>query len=122
MATQLSHSSDLAEQRKAKGISLSSIESSTKIGPHFLKAIEAEAFDELPGGVYTPSYLRQFARATGVDEAALVQRYYEKNPPAAVAQPDSSQNRVMRWLREWQWIHAFFHRAPTRAPQRAGGA
>jgi len=112
MTAQLSRSSDLAEQRKAKGISLRMVESSTCITLHFLEAIEAEQFEKLPGGVYTISYLRQYARATGLDEAALVERYREKNAPPPAAEPDASPSRPLRWLREFQFLPAFLRFAP----------
>ena len=101
MATQSSHSSALADQRKIKGISLCSVESSTKISARFLEAIEAEEFDELPGGVYTTSYLRQYARVVGLDEEALLRRYYDKTQPRVVTPPPPAQSKLKRWLREW---------------------
>lgn len=94
----LNRSSDLADHRKERGISLAAIESSTNISLRFLEVIEAEDFDKLPGGVYTTSYLRQYARATGLDETALLRRYYDKIPPAPVPQPALAQNSVTQWL------------------------
>ena len=55
--------------RKAKGISLEEISNDTKLKIRTLRAIEAGNFDELPGGIYNISYIRQYARAIGVDEA-----------------------------------------------------
>ncbi len=110
MAPQLSHSFALADQRNAKGISLSSIESSTKIGARFLEAIEAEEFDQLPGGVYTTNYLRQYARVVGLDETDLLRRYYDKIAPVPVAENDPAENRLTRWLRESQLARAFLYR------------
>ena len=69
--------------RKAKGISLEEISNETKLKITTLKAIEAGKFDDLPGGVYTVSYIRQFARAIGMNEADLVQLYRVSHPSAA---------------------------------------
>jgi len=96
----LKRSSDLADHRREREISLGAIESSTKIGLRFLEAIEDEEFDKLPGGVYTTSYLRQYALATGLDEAALLRRYHDKIPPEPLIEAGSGQSSVMRWLRE----------------------
>lgn len=74
MNTQRTRDLNLAGHRVAKGISLGWIESSTKIGSHFLQAIESEQFEKLPGGVYAISYLRQYARAAGFDESVLAAR------------------------------------------------
>jgi hypothetical protein len=94
MAAHLSQSLDLAQRRTAKGISLWAIESSTRIAVHFLEVIEAEDFRELPGGVYTTSYLRQYARASGLDEAALLRRYYAKIAPAPAAERSFGPDQV----------------------------
>ena len=57
-------------------MTLEEIAQSTKITSHFLQAIEAEEFTELPGGVYTTSYIRQYARAIGYSETELLDQYY----------------------------------------------
>lgn len=119
MGTQSNKSSALADERKAKGISLGSIESSTKIGAHFLEAIEAEDFAKLPGGVYTINYLRQYARAVGLDEADLLRRYYDKTQPTTPVEPVPAQSRLTRWLRQWQLPRAFFHRPPGHDESRS---
>jgi cytoskeleton protein RodZ len=66
---------NLAAHRQQRGITLEQIAAETRIGLHFLRAIESEDYGELPGGVYNTSYLRQYARATGFDEDELVQHY-----------------------------------------------
>jgi transcriptional regulator with XRE-family HTH domain len=73
----------LASIRKAKGISLEQIAGRTKLRVAIVKAIEDGNFDELPGGIYNISYLRQYAREIGADENVLV-RWYEHGcaPPA----------------------------------------
>jgi len=66
---------DLQSHRIAQGISLQQISRVTMIGTRYLEAIERGAFHKLPGGVYTTSYIRQYARAAGCDEAALIDYY-----------------------------------------------
>lgn len=66
----------LALLRRAKGISLEQIAYRTKLRVAILQAIEDGNFDELPGGIYNISYLRQYAREIGADEDLLV-RWYE---------------------------------------------
>jgi cytoskeletal protein RodZ len=72
---------DLPRFRKRAGISLDQIAQSTKIGSRFLEAIERERFDQLPGGIFTTSYLRQYALAIGYDEDALVAFCNQKMNP-----------------------------------------
>jgi cytoskeletal protein RodZ len=66
---------DLAGLRATRGLSLDEISRSTNITKRYLQAIERGEFDKLPGGVYTTSYIRQYARAAGCDEAMLLDRY-----------------------------------------------
>src|SRR5580692_7000830 len=66
----------LSTIRRNRGISLQQIAESTKIGVRSLEAIERGDFRKLPGGIYTTSYLRQYARAIDYDEADLLAAYY----------------------------------------------
>jgi cytoskeletal protein RodZ len=79
---------DLVATRQARGVSLEFIAGSTRIGVRYLEAIERCQFGKLPGGVYTKSYLRQYARAAGFDEAALLEYYRETAAPAADTGPE----------------------------------
>ena len=66
---------NLPALRRHKGISLREIADSTKIGMRFLQAIEQGDFEQLPGGIYTTSYLRQYAREIGFEETQLLAYY-----------------------------------------------
>ncbi len=95
---------DLPRFRKRAGVSLEQIAQHTKISVRFLKAIEDEQFDQLPGGIFSTSYLRQYAGATGYDEDALLAFYNQKmNPAPPVAkvpqQETGSRKLLDRWLR-----------------------
>ena len=71
---------DLAAMRHQKGISLRQIADTTKIGVHYLEAIEGGQFTKLPGGIYNRSYIRQYARAIEVSEESLMERYLQSAP------------------------------------------
>jgi cytoskeletal protein RodZ len=86
---------DLAAARKAKGLTLDEIASATLIGVHYLAAIEAEEFAKLPARVYALSYIRQYCRAVGYDEAAALARYCAQR---ASEPPASSSRRGLPWL------------------------
>jgi cytoskeletal protein RodZ len=95
---------DLPRFRKRAGVSLAQIAQTTKIGSRFLQAIEGEQFDQLPGGIFSTSYLRQYAEAIGYDEAALVAYYNLKmNPPEPISKgpqtETGSRGLLDRWLR-----------------------
>src|ERR1700731_2684249 len=67
---------ELASRRKRSAISLEQISQATKIGIRSLQAIEAGEFQKLPGGVYSTSYIRQYARAIDFDESLILDHYY----------------------------------------------
>ena len=70
----------MAALRHQKGISLQQIAEATKIGVRYLEAIESGQFDKLPGGFYSVSYIRQYARAIEIGEAELLERYLQSGP------------------------------------------
>jgi cytoskeletal protein RodZ len=65
----------LATIRSNRGISLRQIAESTKISMRSLEAIECGEFGKLPGGIYSTSYIRQYARAIDYDEGAILAAY-----------------------------------------------
>ena len=75
MATVPLNNWSVASIRQTSGISLEEIARNTKLKVTTLKAIEDAKFDVLPGGIYNISYIRQYARAIGADEGALVKMY-----------------------------------------------
>src|SRR5262249_45380460 len=83
----------LASRRQKKSISLEQISQSTKIGMRALQAIEAGDFKKLPGGVYTTSYIRQYAKAIDIDESQILALYYSvmgtKPEPEIFPQPQA---------------------------------
>jgi len=73
----LSHGySDLTALREQEGISLRQIADATKIAVYYLEFIERGQFGRLPGGIYNTSYIRQYARAIGFPEDALLAVYF----------------------------------------------
>jgi cytoskeletal protein RodZ len=72
----------LAKIRRNRGITLEQIAQETKISRRSLEAIECGDFGKLPGGIYTTSYLRQYARAIDFDENTLLDYYYERTGQA----------------------------------------
>ena len=56
-------------------IDISQIESETKIRAKYLRALENEEWDLLPGPTYVKSFLRTYADALGLDSRLLVEEY-----------------------------------------------
>ena len=79
---------DLARSRQQRGISLEEIAQSTKISLRFLRAIEDEEFEKLPGGIFATSYLRQYAAASGFAGEELLACYDAwRGPDEEVSEP-----------------------------------
>jgi hypothetical protein len=89
-------------------IDVSEIEAQTKIRAKYLRALENEEWDLLPGPTFVRSFLRTYAQALDLDAKALVDEYrmnYEQ-PSELEHQPVMSPPR----------------RTPTRSnPSRSGG-
>ena len=62
----------LRRERLRRGLKLEQVAAQTKIGSHFLRAIEENRFDRLPGGLFTRSFLRQYTHALELNEDDLV--------------------------------------------------
>lgn len=65
----------LREARMRARIDISEIEAQTKIRAKYLRAIENEEWDLLPGPTYVKSFLRTYAEALGLDARMLVEEY-----------------------------------------------
>jgi len=95
----------LASCRRRKDISLEQIAEATKIGVRSLRAIESGEFKKLPGGIYSTSYIRQYARAIDFDESQILALYYsvmgiKPEPEEVFVRPaESDGGLVSRFLR-----------------------
>ena len=67
---------ELQAARKARMVSIDDISRATKIRPSILRAIESNAFDRIPGGIFTRGYLSAYAREVGLDPDDVVQRFH----------------------------------------------
>jgi cytoskeletal protein RodZ len=65
----------LRQEREFRGITLDAITRDTKISNHHLVALEQEHFNQLPGGVFNKSMVREYARVVGLDQEEWVSRY-----------------------------------------------
>src|SRR3954452_23809838 len=65
----------LREARMRARIDISEVEASTKIRAKYLRALENEEWDLLPGPTYVKSFLRTYAEALDLDAKLLVDEY-----------------------------------------------
>jgi cytoskeleton protein RodZ len=65
----------LKREREMRGVTLEEISAATRIATRFLRAIENEQWDQLPGGVFNRGFVRAVARYLGLDEESTVAEY-----------------------------------------------
>src|SRR5690242_9933646 len=65
----------LREARMRQRIDISEVESETKIRAKYLRALENEEWDLLPGPTFVKSFLRTYADALGLDGKLLIEEY-----------------------------------------------
>lgn len=69
-------------ERIGKKISLEDVARETKIRVSFLRAIEEDRFNLLPGGVFTRNFLRAYAIYLRMDEDEVVKSFVQLSPPS----------------------------------------
>jgi Helix-turn-helix domain/RodZ C-terminal domain len=98
----------LEEARRRQGLDLEQVEAATYIGRRYLRALEEERFELLPGDAYAKGFLRAYAEFLSLDAQRHLDEYSarlaERPPePALVAQPLRLRRRraPLAWLRRW---------------------
>jgi cytoskeleton protein RodZ len=71
----------LREARNRRKLELSEVEAATRIRFRYLRAIEDEEWDVLPGGFYTRGFIRTYASFLGLDGDRLASDYREDVEP-----------------------------------------
>src|SRR5204863_4910194 len=100
----------LREARMRARIDVSEVEAGTKIRAKYLRALENEEWDLLPGPTYVKSFLRTYAEALDLDAKLLVDEYKLRHErlsevelqPINAAAPGRERRRqgpvVPRWI------------------------
>ena len=99
----------LRAERVRRKLELDQISKELKISSRFLDAIETGEYDKLPGGVFTKSFVRQYARLLGLDEedlAGQVQRVLEPPPdvPQLASRPKADSVFHVPKMEEWERV------------------
>ncbi len=68
----------LREARDRREIELTEVEATTRIRLRYLRAIENEEWDVLPGGVYTRGFIRTYAAFLGLDGERLADDFRQQ--------------------------------------------
>lgn len=89
----------LKEARIAKGLSLESLQETTKIQKRYLVAIEEGNFHLLPGKFYARAFIKEYATAVGLDSNELIEEHKEEIPKSE-GESEIQYTRVERSRRE----------------------
>src|ERR1700704_513936 len=65
----------LRETRMRRRIDMTEVEAATKIRAKYLRALENEEWNLLPGPTFVKSFLRTYAQYLGLDARLLVEEY-----------------------------------------------
>ena len=73
----------LREARLRRNVDIAEVSTKTKIRTKYLRALENEEFDALPGPTYVRTFLRTYAEFLGLDPHLLVEEYRRGHGRAA---------------------------------------
>jgi cytoskeletal protein RodZ len=76
---------NLRRERELRGISLREVADATKISARFLKALEEDRVDQLPGGLFPRAFVRQYCNHLGLDAEKHVAEFLYLNGKGAEA-------------------------------------
>ncbi len=76
--------------RESKTLTIAQVAQETRISARFLKAIEDEDFQALPGGLFNRGFVRVYAERLGLNPDEAVRRYVALVPTAPVEATDSA--------------------------------
>ena len=77
----------LRQQRERQQVDLTAIAAQTKIKLGLLEALESDNVTTWPKGIFGRAYLRDYARAIGLDPEPLVREFYERYPDSVTPVP-----------------------------------
>ena len=71
----MSFGEELKRERELREITLREVSESTKISLRYLEALERNAFENLPGGVFNRGFVRAYSKFIGIDPESMVDAY-----------------------------------------------
>ncbi|HEV2382682.1 MAG TPA: RodZ domain-containing protein [Terriglobia bacterium] len=100
---------NLRREREMRAVTLEEMSETTKISIRLLRALEQERFAELPGGVFTRSFIRAYAQYLGLDEEHVLSEYkraakpstdndLSRLTPARAFSDKGPRTRVLPWV------------------------
>jgi cytoskeletal protein RodZ len=91
----------LKREREMREVSRNEVTAATRIAAKFLRALEEEDWEKLPGGVFNRGYVRAVARYLGLDEENLLGEYDLAHGQQKTEAPVPFEDRIPappKWL------------------------
>ncbi len=82
----------LRNERQQRSVSLEDIAQTTKVTVRSLRALESDAFDQLPGGILGKGIVRSYVRYLGLDEGEWVDRFLSASGQKSPASPGNDKD------------------------------
>jgi cytoskeletal protein RodZ len=82
---------ELRRAREERGVALEAICEATKVPARYIRALEAGALGELPGGVFRRGFVRSYLGALGLEEGAWMRRFEESCREDGVSEPADAE-------------------------------
>ena len=90
----------LYTERRKKGLEIADIEQATGIRAAYIKALEEDRYDVLPGEVYVKGFIRNYGNHLGLDGAHLVHMYgdsmVESHPQPSIVPTSKKKDFPLR--------------------------
>ena len=77
---------ELRRAREERGVSVEAICDATKVSARYIRALEAGALGELPGGVFRRGFVRSYLGALGLEEGVWMRRFEESCRASGVSE------------------------------------
>ncbi|MES2390614.1 MAG: helix-turn-helix transcriptional regulator [Acidobacteriota bacterium] len=76
----MSFGKDLQQEREKRGVTLESIVEGTKVSMRYLRALEADDYAQMPGGVFNKGIISNYCSFLGLDENEWLQQWKSSRP------------------------------------------
>jgi len=82
---------ELRRAREARGVAVEAICDATKLPAKHIRALEAGALGDLPGGVFRRGFVRSYLGALGLEEGAWMSRFEQSCRESGVSEPAEAE-------------------------------
>jgi cytoskeletal protein RodZ len=79
----------LRNARERRGLSVEELAAITRITVPVLRALERNAFDKVPGGIFARGFIRSYAREVGLNPEEMVAGFLEETGEVPIAEPSA---------------------------------